>query len=53
MLSVLLALVYGFRSRWADTLDGYSMFRFPLDFGGAEGNRELVTPKIMRCVMRY
>ncbi|KAK2800119.1 hypothetical protein FQN51_006360 [Onygenales sp. PD_10] len=29
---VVLGLVYGFRRRWSETLDGYSMFRFGADF---------------------
>ncbi|OTA97709.1 hypothetical protein M434DRAFT_7655 [Hypoxylon sp. CO27-5] len=28
---VLLAIVYGFRRRWADSLDGYSFFRFGVE----------------------
>jgi hypothetical protein len=30
--SVLLGCTYGFRRRWLGTLDGYSMFRFGVDF---------------------
>ncbi|EGC41819.1 conserved hypothetical protein [Histoplasma capsulatum var. duboisii H88] len=30
--SVIFGCVYGFRCRWSDTLDGYSMFRFGADF---------------------
>jgi hypothetical protein len=31
--SMIFSIAYGFRRRWAATLDGYSMFRFGADFG--------------------
>ncbi|KAK2879402.1 hypothetical protein FQN49_000920 [Arthroderma sp. PD_2] len=30
---IVVGLAYGFRRRWSDTLDGYSLFRFGVDFG--------------------
>ncbi|KAF8242890.1 hypothetical protein K440DRAFT_638170 [Wilcoxina mikolae CBS 423.85] len=39
--SMMFSIVYGFRRRWAATLDGYSMFRFGADFGQmVEANKE-------------
>ena len=30
---IVLGVMYGFGRRWSDTLDGYSLFRFGVDFG--------------------
>jgi hypothetical protein len=32
ILSAILGVTYGFRRRWSDSLDGYSLFRFGADF---------------------
>ncbi|EFR03588.1 hypothetical protein MGYG_06582 [Nannizzia gypsea CBS 118893] len=40
---IVLGVMYGFRRRWSDTLDGYSLFRFGVGFGEELRNKNALS----------